>query len=113
MADKVRKDTEQTTAVSSEDKKTASKETKPKEKKPGALSRFFQRIGRFFKESKVELKKIVWASPSSTVKNTVLVTVVIVLFAAVFFGLDTLFRDVIIEWLSKIPMLFENLFWGR
>ena len=111
MADE-KKEIVENASAAPEVKKTASKDAKPKAKKPSKVGAFFKKIGRFFKECKVELKKIVWSSPSSTLKNTILVTIVIVLFAAVLFGLDVLFRDVIISWLGKIPTLISNLGWG-
>ncbi len=104
-------DTESVTATS-DGNKTAQKETKPKQKKPNAFAKFFKRIGKFFKECSLELKKIVWATPSSTLKNTVMVTVAIVVFTAAVFGLDWLFRDVLLKYLGKVPLLIENLFWG-
>ena len=88
-----------------EDKKTPSKDSKPKQKKPNPVVKFFKKIGKFLKECKSELKKIVWASPSSTLKNTVIVTVAIVIFAAFFFVCDWFFRDIIISGLCKIPEL--------
>ena len=39
--------------------------------KPG----FFQRIGRWFREMKSELKKVVWPTKSQMVNNTVIVLV--------------------------------------
>ena len=104
MAEEIKKDTAVASA-SEEEKKTASKETKPKQKKPNPIVKFLKKIGKFFKECKSELHKIVWASPSSTLKNTIIVTIAIVIFAAFFFACDWLFRDVIIEALCKIPEL--------
>ena len=99
----------ETTATSEtvEENKTASKESKskqkPKQKKPNPVLNFFKKILKFFKECKSELKKIVWASPSSTLKNTIIVTIAIIVFAAFFFACDWLFRDVVIAGLCKIP----------
>lgn len=109
MADEMKKNAEM---ASAEAKKTASNEAKPKQKKPNAFVNFFKKIGKFFKECKIELRKIVWPTFSSTLKYTALVTVAIVLFTVVFFGLDVLFRDVLLRWLGKIPMLIANLGWG-
>ena len=94
-----------TTATSdaAEGTKTASKESKPKKKKPNPVVTFFKKLLKFFKECKSELKKIVWASPSSTLKNTIIVTIAIVVFAAFFFACDWLFRDIVIAGLCKIP----------
>lgn len=100
MADEMNSNAQ--TSVSEEKKKTAPKEAKPKEKKPGV----FKRLGKFFKECKSELKKIVWASIPSTTKNTILVVVTIVIATAVFYGLDQLFNTAIIDWLGS---LYRNI----
>jgi preprotein translocase subunit SecE len=91
------------TSESKEETKTASKETKPKKKGPNPVVTFFKKIWKFFKECKSELKKIVWASPASTLKNTIIVTIAIIVFAAFFFACDWLFRDIVIAGLCKIP----------
>lgn len=100
MAEELNKDAR--TPASEETKKTAPKEAKPKEKKPG----FFKKIGKFFKDCKSELKKIVWASLSSTTKNTILVVVTIIIATALFYGLDQLFNTAIIDWLGT---LYRNI----
>ena len=55
------------------------------EKKPGIGSR----IGKFFHDFKVELKKIVWTKPGVTFKNMGIVLAMIILVGAFVFGLDT------------------------
>ena len=59
-----------------------------KEKKPNV----FKKIGRFFKELKSEISKVVWPSAGQVVNNTVTV-LVIALICSVFIG--------IIDWLFK------------
>ncbi|MBQ9468297.1 MAG: preprotein translocase subunit SecE [Clostridia bacterium] len=81
-----------------DEKKTASKVSKPKEKKPNV----FKRFGKFLKECKSERKKIVWATLPSTVKNTIMVVVVIIICTAVLWGLDKLFQTAIIDWLGDL-----------
>lgn len=108
-ADKLKKSAESAPAATDE-KKTAPKEAK--QKKPNAFVNFFKKVGKFFKECKLELKKIVWATPSSTLKNTAMVTVAIVVFAVAVFGVDSLFRDVVLKYLGKIPLWIANLTWG-
>ena len=51
------------------DKKAAKADKK--DAKPG----FFQRIARWFREMKSELKKVVWPTPKQTVNNTVIVII--------------------------------------
>ena len=55
---------------------------KKEEKKLG----FFQRIGKWFRELKSELKKVVWPTPQQVLKNT-LVVVCCVLVVGVFIWL--------------------------
>ena len=92
------KNTTEPEASAVDEKKTAPKEKKPKNKKPNIFKRFF----KYLKDCKSESKKIVWATFPSTLKNTILVTVTIVICAAVFFGLDTLFNKAITEWLYNL-----------
>lgn len=42
-------------------------------KKPNAIARFFKRIGKFFRELKSELKKVVWPTKSQIINNTLIV----------------------------------------
>ena len=51
------KTTSESTAVAEDAKKTAPKEQKTKQKKPN----IFKRFGKYLKECKSEVKKIVWA----------------------------------------------------
>ena len=85
-------------SVSEESKKTAPKDTKPKEKRPG-----------FFKECKSERKKIVWASLPSTVQNTVITVVVIIVATAIFAGFDALFRTAVMDWLVSLYKHFADV----
>ena len=47
------------------------KDAKKKESKPG----FFARMGKWFKEMKSELKKVVWPTRKQTINNTIVVIV--------------------------------------
>ena len=62
-----------------------------KDDKPG----FFQRIARWFREMKSELKKVVWPSKEDTRKNTIVVLVVVIIAAAVLFILDAIFGGIL------------------
>ena len=53
------------------------------------------KVKRFLREYKSELKKIVWYGPKQTAKSTVLVVVTIVAAAAVIGGLDFLFSNLL------------------
>jgi preprotein translocase subunit SecE len=88
-------DVKETAKTDSKDKK--SKKAAPKKNKPG----FFKRIGKFFKDYKSELKKVVWLNPKTTAQYTGLVLVVMVIVSAFIFGLDVIFNQ-LLEWLSKL-----------
>ena len=75
--EKATTDEELTTAPSKPAK--AQKDKKDdKKSKPG----IFQRIGRWFREMKSELKKVVWPSGKQTVNNTVTVIVCVIVVGA-------------------------------
>ena len=59
---------------------------KKDDSKPG----FFKRIGKWFREMKSELKKVVWPTWSQVVNNTLVVIVVSVIFAIVIGLIDYL-----------------------
>ncbi len=42
---------------------------------------FFARIGKFFRDQKSEVKKIVWPSKKQVINNTMIVLVAVVIFA--------------------------------
>ena len=64
-------------------------EKKPVSKKPG----LFARIKMFWKETKSEVKKVVWPTPSQVLNNTLIVIAVVVM-AAVFIGVvDLVFKS--------------------
>ena len=71
---------------------------KKDETKPG----FFKRIGKWFREMRSELKKVVWPTPKALAKNT-LVSVGFMLVSAVFlWGFDLLadgFVQLLFTWL--------------
>lgn len=72
-----------------EDKKNVapSKNTnavKKEEKKLG----FFKRIGKWFREMKSELKKVVWPTTSQVANNTLVALVVMAFSAVVLWGFD-------------------------
>ena len=57
---------------------TEKKPAKPVQKRPPWIIRTAKRIGRWFKELKSELKKVVWPSAKTVFKNTAVVLVVII-----------------------------------
>ena len=68
--------------------KAKGKEKAAKQKKPG----LFKRIATYFKETKSELKKVVWPTPKQVVNNTLVVLVVIILSSAFVGIVDSLFK---------------------
>lgn len=45
----------------------------------------------FFKDFKAELKKVIWPTPKQLINNTVAVVVIVIITAAIVFGLDLIF----------------------
>ena len=54
--------------------------------KPG----FFKRIGKWFREMKSELQKVVWPTPKALVKNSAVSVVFMLVSALVLWGADTI-----------------------
>ncbi len=50
---------------------------------------FFKRVGKWFRDMKSELKKVVWPTPKQTAKNTLVAVVMIVVCAVVLWGFDS------------------------
>ena len=62
-----------------------------KDDKPG----FFQRIARWFREMKSELKKVVWPTPKQTINNTVIVIVCVIVVGIFIWVFDALASGII------------------
>lgn len=58
---------------------------KTSEKKPNV----FSRIGKFFRDTKSEIKKIVWPTPKAATKNLGIVLAMIVIIGLIVYGLDS------------------------
>ena len=58
---------------SAEAEKKVSKKQEKKDKKPNFFARFFKKLGKFLKDTKGELKKVVWTSKSDVWKSFKLV----------------------------------------
>ena len=71
-------------AVKAKEKKEKSKKAAPKKDKPN----LFQRIKKFFKDYKSELKKIVWLSPKTTFQYTGVVLISMIVVSAFIGALD-------------------------
>ena len=57
---------------------------KKDDSKPG----FFKRVGKWFREMKSELKKVVWPTPQALAKNTAVSVVFMLVSALVLWGAD-------------------------
>jgi len=91
MAD-VEKVTE-TEVTEKEDKVKDEKKKSPKSNKPG----FGEKVKKFFKDYKSELKKIVWFGKKQTIKSTGVVIVALVIVSAVVSLLDIGLNALIME----------------
>lgn len=58
-------------------------------------------IVKYFKGIKSELKKIVWPTWKQVIKNTLIVLLVVAIFAVIISGLDLLFNVSLIKWITK------------
>jgi preprotein translocase subunit SecE len=65
------------------------------EKKPFFLIRFGKRIARWFRETKSELKKVVWPTRKQLINNTAIVLSMVIAVGIVIAGLDAAFAAVI------------------
>lgn len=75
-----------------EEKKTSTAPAKPVTavKKDDTKPGFFQRIGRWFREMKSELKKVIWPTPKTLSKNVLISLGVMLASAIVLWGFDEL-----------------------
>ena len=62
-----------------------------KDDKPG----FFQRVARWFREMKSELKKVVWPTPKQTVNNTLIVIACVIVVGIFIWVFDALAGSII------------------
>ena len=51
----------------------------------------FRRIGKFFKSTKSEFKKVTWPTKKQLLNNTTIVIAALVIIGLIIFGLDSLF----------------------
>ena len=78
--------------------KTAAQAQSDKKKKTsffGKVKNFFKGIAKYFKDTKSELKKVVWPSKTDVKTNTITVIAVVVAAAIVLIVLDLIFGGAI------------------
>ena len=61
----------------------------------GKVKNFFKGIAKYFKDTKSELKKVVWPSKKDVKTNTITVLVVVIVAAVVLIVLDLIFGGAI------------------
>mgnify|MGYP000833773784 CR=1 FL=1 len=61
----------------------------------GKVKNFFKGIGKYFKDTKSELKKVVWPSKADIKTNTVVVLVTVAIAAVVMIALDAIFGGIL------------------
>ena len=72
----------------------------PKASAPAKKAGFFKKLGKYFRDSKAEFKKIVWPSKKQVLNNTLVVLATVAIVAVVVWGLDTILsylRDLLIN----------------
>ena len=80
-----------------EEKKVSTAPAKPVTavKKDDTKPGFFKRIGKWFREMKSELKKVVWPSKEDVKTNTIVVLVTVAIAAVVMIALDAIFGGIL------------------
>ena len=63
-------------------------------KKDDTKAGFFKRVGKWFREMKSELKKVVWPNKKTVTKNTVVVIIALIVLCAVVTVLDVVFGGI-------------------
>lgn len=72
----------------------AAKADKPKKDAKKSKPSFFARIGKWFREMKVELKKVQWPTKKQTINNTVVVIVCCIVVGICIWAFDWLAQSV-------------------
>ncbi len=55
------------------------------------MKKFFARIGKFFKDEKTEMKKVIWPSRKQLINNTAIVLIFVLIIGLIIWLLDLLF----------------------
>ncbi|MCL2427318.1 MAG: preprotein translocase subunit SecE [Oscillospiraceae bacterium] len=84
------------------DTKTTAKTSK-KRKVKGS-----NRIAKWFREMRSELKKVVWPTPKQTVNNTIIALVVMACSAVLVWALDYVAGQIFVAITTYIPMLIQG-----
>ena len=82
---------------SADAEKKVSKKAEKKEQKPNFFARFFKKLGKFLKDTKGELKKVVWTSKSDVWKSFKLVIATVVVLSALIAVIDLVSNTIIVS----------------
>ena len=74
---------------------------KSKGEKPNIFVRIGRRLAKFWRDYNSERKKISWKPWPEVCKSALIVVVTVVVFAAIIFGMDTVFHS-LFEWLRTL-----------
>ena len=77
------------------DKKAKANDGKKKVPFTAKVKNFFGRITKYFRDTKSELKKVVWPSKADVKTNTIVVLVTVAIAAVVMIALDAIFGGVL------------------
>ena len=94
-------DTEPSVAEEAVPTKKKKAKKKAKGDKPNIFVRIGRRLAKFWRDYNSERKKISWKPWPEVCKSAIIVVVTVVVFAAVIFGLDTVFHS-LFEWLRTL-----------
>ncbi len=72
------------------------------ERRPGFFARMGARIAQWFRETKSELKKVVWPTRKQLINNTAIVLVALVIVGVAIAGLDRIFIEFIHRFLPFV-----------
>ena len=64
-------------------------------KKPGKIKAFFSGIAKYFRDTRSEMKKVVWPTKEQTRNNTVVVIAVVIIAAVFMIAVDAIFGGII------------------
>ena len=64
-------------------------------KKPGKIKAFFSGIAKYFRDTRSEMKKVVWPTKEQTRNNTVVVIAVVIIAAVFMITVDAIFGGII------------------
>jgi len=80
-------------------------DTKPTATTKKRKAKGSHRIGKWFREMRSELKKVVWPTPKQVVNNTLVALTVMAFAAILIWGLDVVAGEIFVAIVTYIPRL--------